>query len=359
MKKHLIAAAVAAAVAVPAMAQNVTIGGYMEAGLIQRDNADGSSNLTTNQFQGTSNLRFSVSEDLGGGLKATVIAKTEINPSTGQASNSQSPERGAADAYENYWQEVTVGLSGGFGEVRVGRHDAVARDLGGLYRFMGNIGRVDSTFNPGGDANNQISYTSPKSSGLQVMASRSFGRGDTATGTSNIGAGNGAAQNPQAIDSYMVRYDIGAARLALGNTKTKDAQPVANGTGNTVQGFAGSYDLGFARVGLTAFDRKTAATKVNVRAFNVAAPLMAGLTGQIGFQTYEQKDSANEGEIMAIGLRYDLSKRTAIYATYQTIETGSTGAPTNFDFTRGLNLQNNATAGQKNAGYGLSIGHTF
>ncbi len=358
MKKHLIAAAVAAAVAMPAMAQNVTIGGYIEAGPIKRDNADGSSNLTTNQFQGTSNIRFSVSEDLGGGLKANATFKTEVNPSTGQASDSQSPERGTAAAYENYFQEATVGLSGGFGEIKIGRHDAVARDLGGLYRFMGNIGRVDSTFNPGGDAKNNISYTSPKSSGLQVMASRAFDRGDTAAGTSNIAAGNGAAQNPQAIDSYMVRYDIGAARLAVGTTKVEDTAP-ATAADSRVQGFAGSYDLGFARVGVTAFDRKTAATKVNVKAFNVAAPLMAGLTGQIGFQTYEQKDSAREGEIMAIGLRYDLSKRTAIYATYQTIETSSAGAPTSFDFTRGLNLQTNATAGVKNAGYGISIGHTF
>jgi len=358
MKKHLIAAAVAAAVAAPAMAQNVTIGGYMEAGLIKRDNADGSSNMTTNQFQGTSNIRFSVSEDLGGGLKANVVVKSEINPSTGQASDSQQPERGTAAAYENYWQEVTVGLSGGFGEVKVGRHDAVARDLGGLYRFMGNIGRVDSTFNPGGDAKANISYTSPTMNGFRVMGSRSFDRGTTASGTSTIAAGNGAVQSPQKIDSYMVRYDVGAARLAVGTTKTFDTLP-ATASQSTVQGFAGSYDLGFARVGVTAFDRKTAAAKVNVKAFNVAAPIFAGITGQIGFQKYEQKDSAREGDIMAIGLRYDLSKRTAIYGTYQTIEASTAGTPANFDFTRGLNLQNNATNGVKNAGYGISIGHTF
>ncbi len=38
MKKHLIAAAVAAAVAVPAMAQNVTVYGAIDAGVESYDN---------------------------------------------------------------------------------------------------------------------------------------------------------------------------------------------------------------------------------------------------------------------------------------------------------------------------------
>lgn len=358
MKKHLIVAAVAAAVAAPAIAQNVTIGGYMEAGVIKRDNADGSSNVTTNQFQGTSNIRLSGSEDLGGGLKANLVVKSEINPSTGQASDSQQPERGGAAAYENYWQEVTIGLAGAFGEFKVGRFDAVGRDAGGIYRFMGNIGRVDSTFNPGGDNKAQIAYVSPNVNGLQVMGSRSFDRGNTASGTSTIAAGTGGAQNPQKMDSFMVRYDLGAARLAAATTKQFDKQP-ATAEQSTVQQISASYDFGFARVGLTNLDRKLATSKVNVKAFNVAAPLMAGLTGQLGFQTYEQKGTSREGEIMAIGLRYDLSKRTAIYATYQTIENSTAGAPASFDFARGLNLQNNATNGTKNAGYGISIGHNF
>ena len=77
MKKHLIAAAVAAAVAVPAMAQNVTLSGYVEAGYQDLSFSGDATTRTNEELKaftagpfGSSRLVISGSEDLGGGLKA-------------------------------------------------------------------------------------------------------------------------------------------------------------------------------------------------------------------------------------------------------------------------------------------------
>src|SRR4051812_35943097 len=59
-----------------------------------------------------SNLTFSGSEDLGGGLAATFRLSTRFDPNTG----------GAEDGIKPFWHgESTVGLKGAFGAIRLGR----------------------------------------------------------------------------------------------------------------------------------------------------------------------------------------------------------------------------------------------
>jgi len=73
MKKHLLAAAVVAAVAAPAMAQNVTLFGNIDASIFNVTRANGTGNISsqyTDSAISSSIWGIRGSEDLGGGLRA-------------------------------------------------------------------------------------------------------------------------------------------------------------------------------------------------------------------------------------------------------------------------------------------------
>ena len=96
MKKHLIAAAVAAAVAVPAMAQ-VTISGAI-GGNSTKYKTDGASApsesaTTANDHLGTTALRISGAEDLGQGMKASFVLEGDLSLSSGLGSNNSTSDK--------------------------------------------------------------------------------------------------------------------------------------------------------------------------------------------------------------------------------------------------------------------------
>ncbi len=128
--------------------------------------------------------------------------------------------------------------------------------------------------------------------------------------------------------------------------------------------FAAGYDFGIAKVGafyMTYKDNSSAANttanSVNGMGVNVAFNLAKNLDAQIGIQEYENDaNSANTTDMMSVGVKYSMSKRTALYATYQEAK-GGTAVATGFDQTRGLGVT--AAANTKNTGYGVSVVHTF
>ncbi len=117
MKKHLIAAAVAGALAVPAMAQ-VTIKGVFDVQAYGSTKfslggdtvADPTttakrSQTANNNGWATSEIRFEGSEDLGGGLKASFALATGLS-------------NGASTFAD---RDRFLQLAGGFGAIRMGR----------------------------------------------------------------------------------------------------------------------------------------------------------------------------------------------------------------------------------------------
>lgn len=99
----------ALAAALPAAAQsNVTISGYLDAGVFR--DYDKTSKLGTIQ---RSNLAIAGFEDLGGGLKATFRLSTRFDLDTGLTEDY--PKK-------PFWHdESTVGLQGAWGHLRLGR----------------------------------------------------------------------------------------------------------------------------------------------------------------------------------------------------------------------------------------------
>lgn len=163
MKKSFMALAVLACTG-GAMAQsNVTLYGRIDASL-------GSTKFngvsTTQLYSGNlSASRWGMrgSEDLGGGLKAIFQLETGINADEGTGPS-------------GFSRQSWVGLSGGFGTVRMGKADSIYKDINDL----GNTYNIspDSLFNSAAEAyraglatfvnrpNNQIRYDSPDFGGF-------------------------------------------------------------------------------------------------------------------------------------------------------------------------------------------------
>ena len=61
--------------------------------------------------------------------------------------------------------------------------------------------------------------------------------------------------------------------------------------------------------------------------------------------------------MMTVGVKYSLSKRTALFASYQESKGGSAAVATGFANTRGMDVV--ADTNKKNTGYGVSVVHSF
>ena len=123
MKKQLLAMAVAATFAAPAVAQQVTVSGTLDISPISMTKRSIStesrteSATTTGGNWATSLVNFQATEDLGGGLKATAFVNQVVNATTGEFT--------ARDRW--------IELSGGFGAIKAGRFSPAAE--GGYTAF--------------------------------------------------------------------------------------------------------------------------------------------------------------------------------------------------------------------------------
>jgi len=176
MKKHLIAAAVAVAVSAPVMAQNVSVYGTLDIGYQRADNGSDSYLRSVNGAIATSRLGFRGSEDLGGGLKANFMIQGQLPMATSITTTTDA--RTANTSAFSINEETWVGLSGGFGEIRVGRTDVTsAESIDTTVSQMGNLAQ-STTFAPaaggttgelGGNSPNVIRYITPNISGFTAQ----------------------------------------------------------------------------------------------------------------------------------------------------------------------------------------------
>jgi predicted porin len=328
MKKHLIAAAVAGALAVPAMAQ-VKLSGYVEAG-ITSVKTDGESLTTVNQFVGTPTLTISGSEDLGGGLKASFKLAQEFNVGTGVET----------DGTKGLFEESSISLSGGFGAIKLGRYNHAVRDNGGNYRFFGDIGRIDGDFRGiNGKTNRTIQYSTPSFGGLVAHVAYS-----------NDGAKDAATASPHTT-SYGVFYKAGAINVGAGFTE-RDTDATRKAKVTTV---GGSYNMGMAKIGLIYGEFKmTSNEKRDVTGVHLAIPLGSGMTVGGNYSMYESDQDSNSGsKVYTLAFKKDLSKRTSVVAAYASVDADTDG--------RGLGPASlvSVTNGKTNSGFGLAVTHKF
>ena len=161
MNKKLLAIAVAAFVAAPAIATaQTTLFGQVkyEVGYVEQANPDGTSD--NNLVHSSKGTRLGVygSEDLGGGMSA-------IYRFQGGMTSVQSPMSGNAfQTNEENW----VGLRGGFGTLQLGRSDTAMKKTAGAFRaFTDTLAEPSLQPNRFGRADG-VHYTSPGFAGANV-----------------------------------------------------------------------------------------------------------------------------------------------------------------------------------------------
>jgi predicted porin len=115
MKKTIVAAAIAAAVAAPAAFADVSISGQINVEFYKSDAAVDSTAADDLAFDRTTDLVFKASEDLGNGMKA--FATISLIDDTGSSSASNG-NIGLASSSTNI-----VGLSGDFGTITFGKQE--------------------------------------------------------------------------------------------------------------------------------------------------------------------------------------------------------------------------------------------
>ncbi len=397
MKKTLIALAALAATA--AFAQS-TVTLYGGADLSYRSVTSGDNKFTGMAQDGMYSSRVGIrgTEDLGGGMKANFHFEGGMNPDTGTPGGF------------NFTRHSTIGISSAMGEVRLGRdltpaftvnliadpfgvngigtslnlssvtvfaeqglgaQDAV--DNTGTFTTAARDGTIANERSAAGytdgritaadpsfvRANNSVAYYSPNFSGFSASAMYSFGAENTFS-LKPVGK----------VTSVKLAYAQGPVSVAFANQVTKGgfaaAAAVTSGSNQTIavdgtddqkwttNVLAASYDLKVVKLGyMNRSDKYSIAdesAKIRTQLFGVSAPLGA-FTLKASY-VIKKAEGEKAGKQVAIGGTYDLSKRTAVYATYSRL-TNEEG------FANSIGSAATSEGGMASKGFETGIRHTF
>ncbi len=301
MKKNLIALAVLAASGASFAQSSVSVYGTVDVAFAHTTATGApSQNLIASSGVSTSNFGFKGTEDLGGGLKANFKLEQEFNVDNGAAGT-------AGLAFNRY---AYVGVSGGFGEVKLGKTGTAYDDINGAGNaaFDSNaLGLQQNAFASNSynwNANNTIYYATPKVSGFSGALSYSLGENKTAT----VDAGS--------ITSFHVKYEGGPLYAGLAY-QTEKAN--GNATSYDVTRLNASYDLKVAKV-LAAYGRvANGNAETNEWTIGADYPVSAALTLSGGIARSSDNLAAGDGttKTYALAAAYSLSKRTTVYGGFQ------------------------------------------
>jgi predicted porin len=303
MKKHLIAAAVAGALAVPAMAQ-VTVYGVMELGVANSDAATTTTKMGSGAIN-TSRLGFKGEEDLGGGMKAIFGLEMRLDPTDGANKESWGASGGTTDA-AFFERGAYVGLSGGFGTIKLGRqdHQGGENNDASFFDSMGNQGLLDGNTEIGSDANDTITYDTPKFGGFSLNIGHSL---------ADNGADPADASNQHdGITSYQLKGSMAGMGVKLGAA----TQKLIGGGDNKSQGVSVTYDAGMFKAGLAYQKRENnAGTEPKITVLNAVIPVSGGLNVGLQYKNYDNTAATDYKQTGAF-LSKALSKRTAVTGFY-------------------------------------------
>jgi predicted porin len=292
MKKTLIVAAVSALAAGSALAQSsVTVYGRLNvtAESIERNGVK-SKELINN----ASRLGFKGTEDLGGGLKANFMLEHRFSVDTGTVPN----DFWAGDSY--------VGLSGGFGAVRLGRTTSEAYYATADYISMNNHDTgtsSDAFYAYLGNNRNKIAYNTNSLGGLVLHAAIAAPEGNAAAKVldlaatydiGNLSLGFGYEKNDADANQYAIRGLYTAGAFVFGAYVQKDENGYGSNFGDrTTFRVTGAYNVG-----------------------NSEFHIGYGKAGDYS------RVANSDAEQLVLGYNYNLSKRTKVYGYYSDVDNG-------------------------------------
>jgi GBP family porin len=346
MKKSLLASAVLGAFAGAASAQSsVTLYGIVDVAYQYDDFERGgasSRNAIDAGKQAGNRLVVRGSEAIGGGTNAIFALEAGYSMDTGAG----------GQGGRLFGRQAWVGLEGGWGTLVAGKIASFSSGTGAFDMF----GQIDplgtawdyaglqSTFSPGTSfrLDNAIMYRSPKIAGFQAGAGYSFQTGpNNAAPILQEAAGDG--NNNRTIFTG-VSWGAGPfyAALTYDQIKFGSAAAPAGAPGAADQKMlqiGGTFDLKFIKLH-AAYAKEDAVRPTVIQAFLAAGPgadadaWMVGLSAPLGaftlFGSYQERDGDSvlvggvpvegDGEVFAIGGKYDLSRRTNLYLVYANTE---------------------------------------
>lgn len=283
MKKSLIALAVLAASSAAMAQSSVTIYGVADAGVLKDK---GTSTTLRSGGLNTSRLGFRGTEDLGGGLAANFLLEQGINLASGN---------GTGGGGVTFNRQSYVGLSGGFGEIKLGNvytaYDDIAAGaaLGfdsGVYDSQDIFASMGYDSNPGSN----FYYSTPSFGGFSGAFSYQLDAADANT------------------TSFHIKYEGGPLYVGLGYQDESDAT-----SGNKFTTLNGSYDFGAFKL-LAAYGTDDVNDADDI---SIGAEIPFGAFTLSAGYAMSDRGAAGDAKGVAIMGTYNLSKRTALYAGYR------------------------------------------
>ncbi len=268
--------------------------------------------------QGTSGVIFKGNEDLGGGLKANFWYELNFNPTRGSTNlkaPNDTPAAGASTTNQNSSLnngEVYVGVSGGFGDFKIGspntpsltaqtgRHPFGTK-VGGGFNGVTGLGHVRQ--------DKAISYATPSFSGFTAVLNIAAKVTPDANGATAVTQSAGSSD-------LGLNYNKGPLNLGLSNFST--SKLAADTSNNKQTNLYANYTIAAATIYVGAHN-ETATTGAKSSSSNIALKYMVTPTVALLANTgkLDDKSTANKDKrISALGVKYELSKRSSVYARY-------------------------------------------
>ncbi|HNM82002.1 MAG TPA: porin [Rhodocyclaceae bacterium] len=362
MQKKLIALAIAGLASSAAFADsNVTIYGLMDFGYVRTSGNDGGlsgakgTNRLDSGVSASNRLGFKGAEDLGNGLKA--IFESEFGFSGDQSTGLTSVRH----AY--------VGVTGGFGTVVGGRLDGVRYGIFNKYDAFaaGTVGNFTQMTGQVDRANSAVAYISPNWSGFSFVGAYATNIGSQTNALGLSATETNGNDNDGELFTLMGNYTNGPIDITLDWERVSFDQFMLAGVipldKDTVTTIAGSYDFGVVKL-RALWDkqkldgRSGLGTLADWRSWFISATAPVGGNFLVKFtygRTEDKKVSSDTARKWGIGVDYNLSKRTKLYADYGSISQDNNSAI-------GISYAPNTNAGAglgATKGFDIGVQHKF
>jgi len=334
MKKSVLALAALGAFAGAASAQSsVTIFGVVDLNVMTVDNGDRTYSMGTDGMA-SSRLGFRGVEDLGGGLKAGFWLEMGLQADTGNGANAWGNSSRDTNALV-FNRRATVSLSNQWGELRLGRDYTATFWNWTVFDPFGTNGVGSSTnLALGTEVTSALSGTTygtlvrANNMAQYILPAGQFGPG--LYGQAQVAAG----ENDRSNKYYGGRIGYAAGPFDVaGSYGLTDCLDLACNVDLTNWNIGGSWNFGFMKLaafyGITEIDGTVAGAGGTVERDNWFVGISAPF-GQWNFKASYGSTSTDASGIAArvngldatqwaIGADYNLSKRTALYGTWSSI----------------------------------------
>jgi predicted porin len=354
MQKKLIVLALAAAFSAPAFAET-TVYGVVDA-VAANISADGKKSDTSVWSGGLAGSRLGVksSEDMGDGMKASIVLEYGLDTAT---------SAGIASARQQY-----VSVDGGFGKVAAGYLQTTGYDFGrfdptagSLISPLGNIIGKSFLIGNGGSLKRlprTLAYTTPEMGGFTIAANYST----AADTTTNVGVAESSITDKATAYLVSANYVAGSFAASLVHASKTAASTAAVaavpaslyslgspavaavvGAKTTESAIGASYDLGMAKLFATYQTNKVenAADSDSVMSVSASAPFGAS-TVVVTYADASMKAQGTNKDVSGYTVAYlnNLTKTSTLYVAYSAMSQDSA--------TKTYSVANNAVSGLAN-----------